>query len=98
MLRADDGYLICELDKSASESWCTALYFSYPKLWEVLSTTSDFHKSNANLFFGVAFEEVTKDLRQLAKPVNHGANYNMGAATLVETMTVKNVPKLRHFV
>ena len=95
MLRADEGYLICELDKSASESWCTALISRDPKLWEVLSTTSDFHKSNANLFFGVAFEEVTKDLRQLAKPVNHGANYNMGAATLVETMTVKNVLKAK---
>ena len=95
MLRADEGYLICELDKSASESWCTALISRDPKLWEVLCTTTDFHKSNANLFFGVPFEEVTKDLRQLAKPVNHGANYNMGAATLVETITVKNVLKAK---
>jgi hypothetical protein len=47
------------------------------------------------MFFGVPFDEIydsvngkviNKPLRQLAKPVNHGANYNMGALTLVETM------------
>jgi DNA polymerase I-like protein with 3'-5' exonuclease and polymerase domains len=43
------------------------------------------------MFFGVPYEEVDKPLRQLAKPVNHGANYNMGALTLVETMGEVNI-------
>ena len=91
MLVADDGWLLVEGDKKTSESFCTALISQDPTLWEVLHTAPDFHKHNAHLFFGVPISEVSKELRQLSKPVNHGANYNMQAGTLVETMTVANV-------
>lgn len=35
----------------------------------------------------------TKSFASLAKRVNHGANYNMGANVLVETMGLVNIYK-----
>lgn len=91
MLRADPGWLLCEIDKKSSESYCTAALSQDKKLWQVVHTAPDFHRANAELFFGVPAEEVSKALRTLSKRVNHGANYNMGEAVLVETMGEANV-------
>jgi DNA polymerase I-like protein with 3'-5' exonuclease and polymerase domains len=100
MMVADKGFLLCEIDKSASESYCTALLSGDKVLWSTLHSGRDFHCSNASMFFGIPYEELyddknkkvlNKPLRQLAKPVNHGANYNMGAAILVETMGEQEV-------
>ena len=52
------------------------------------------------MFFGIPYEEIydvekdkviKKDIRQLGKKVNHGANYNMGAYILLQTMGIKAV-------
>lgn len=91
MLKADPGWVLCEIDKKSSESYCTAALSQDPQLWKVVHTAPDFHKANAELFFGVPASEVTKALRTLSKRVNHGANYNMGEQVLVETMGENNV-------
>ena len=39
------------------------------------------------------YEQVDKELRQLGKPVNHGANYLMGEETLIDSMELTNVFK-----
>lgn len=85
-LKADAGFLICEVDLEQAESRDTAYISGDPQLIENVEHSPDFHKSNASMFFGIPFEEVTKELRQLGKPVNHGANYNMGAYVLIDTM------------
>jgi DNA polymerase I-like protein with 3'-5' exonuclease and polymerase domains len=95
MLKADPGWVLCEIDKKSSESYCTAALSQDAKLWEVVHTAPDFHRANAELFFGVPAAEVSKDLRQLSKRVNHGANYNMGEGVLVETMGEANVWKAK---
>lgn len=95
MLKADPGWLLCEIDKKSSESYCTAALSQDERLWDVVHNAPDFHKANASLFFGLPPEEVSKDLRQLSKRVNHGANYNMGEAVLVETMGEANVWKAK---
>lgn len=85
-LRADEGFLLCEVDLSQAESRDTGYISGDAQLIENVEHSPDFHKSNASMFFGIPFEEITKDLRQLGKPVNHGANYNMGAYVLIDTM------------
>ena len=107
MMRADDGWLLFEIDKSASESWCTAALSREEKLWTTLTTKEDFHCANASMFFGIPYEELydvatgeklNVPLRNLAKRVNHGANYNMGASVLVETMGEANIFEARRLI
>ena len=107
MMKADEGWLLFEIDKSASESWCTAALSREEKLWNTLTTKEDFHCANASMFFGIPYEELYDSatgeklnvpLRNLAKRVNHGANYNMGASVLVETMGEANIFEARRLI
>lgn len=92
---ADPGYLLFEVDKSQAESWCTGYLSRDRNLLDVLHTSPDFHCTNASLFFGIPFEQLydvatgkklNKEIRTIAKRTNHGANYNMGAFILWNTM------------
>jgi len=92
---ADDGFRIAECDLEQAESRCTAYIAGDENLIKSVSGDKDFHSLNASAFFGVPYNSIyddakgkTKDkpLRDLAKKVNHGANYNMGPNVLVETM------------
>lgn len=84
--KADPGFRLCEVDLEQAESRDTAYISGDAQLIENVEHSPDFHKSNASCFFGVPFDDVTKELRQLGKPVNHGANYNMGPYVLIDTM------------
>jgi DNA polymerase I-like protein with 3'-5' exonuclease and polymerase domains len=90
---ADPGFLLGECDYAQNESRTTGYITGDTVLIDNVESDLDFHKSNASMFFGVAYDAVTKDLRQLAKPVNHGANYNMGPEVLVDTMGLINIFK-----
>lgn len=94
-LVADEGYLLYEVDLEQAESRDTAFISGDENLQRAVSCGKDFHSTNASAFFGVPYESIYSDakgktldkpLRDLAKRVNHGANYNMGANVLVETM------------
>lgn len=92
---ADDGFLLAECDLEQAESRDTAHIAGDENLIAAVSSGKDFHSVNASAFFGVPYDSIysdaegkTKDkgLRDLAKRVNHGANYNMGPGVLIETM------------
>ncbi len=94
-LRAYAGLRIGECDLEQAESRDTAYISGETALIRAVESTRDFHSTNASAFFGVDYDKIyddekkkTKDkpLRDLAKRVNHGANYNMGANVLVDTM------------
>ena len=93
--KADPGFLFAEVDLEQAESRDTGYISGDAQLIENVEHSPDFHCSNAASFFGVPFEEMfdiatgkvlNKPLRQLGKPVNHGANYNMGPYVLIDTM------------
>lgn len=97
---ADDGWLLCEIDKKQSEARCVAYLSGETKLIELVESNKDYHGWNAQEFFGVAYEKIIdvltgkvldKILRDLSKRTNHGANYNMGADVMLDTMGPKNV-------
>ena len=94
-LVADDGFLFGECDLEQAESRDTAYITGDPNLIAAVSSGRDFHSINASSFFGVPYEKIYDDrtkktldkkLRDLAKRVNHGANYNMGWFVLIDTM------------
>jgi DNA polymerase I-like protein with 3'-5' exonuclease and polymerase domains len=97
---ADGGFYLGECDLEQAESRDTAHIAGDTKLISAVTGQKDFHSVNASAFFGVPYESIyddglgkTKDkqLRDLAKRVNHGANYNMGAAVLVNTMGLAKI-------
>lgn len=94
-LVADPGFRLAECDLEQAESRDTAYSAGEDKLISAVESTKDFHSLNASAFFGVPYEDIyddvrrkTKDkkLRDLSKRVNHGANYLMGWAVLIDTM------------
>ncbi len=99
-IMADDGWLLAEIDKAQSEARCVGYLAGEEKLIAVVEGENDYHSWNASAFFGVAYAAIydnakgktlDKALRDLSKRTNHGANYNMGADVMLDTMGPKNV-------
>lgn len=95
-LCADDGWVLFEVDLEQAESRGTAYISGDPAYIKAVSSGKDFHATNAAAFFGVPYAKIycdelkktiDKALRDLAKRVNHGANYLMGWSVLIDTMT-----------
>jgi len=97
---SDPDFLFGECDSEQAETRDTAYISGDKNLIAAVSGTRDFHSLNASAFFGVPYDQIYSDtshktldkiLRDLAKRVNHGANYNMGAAVLVDTMGLTKI-------
>ena len=100
VFKAPEGYAFGGSDAPQSETRTTAYCSRERRLVDVVEGVHDFHSYNASAFFGIPYDEIyddvtgsklNKDLRDLAKRVNHGANYNMGAFVLLTTIGVSNV-------
>ncbi len=101
-LVADNDFVLFECDLEQAESRDTAHIAGDESLIAAVSGSRDFHSINAAAFFGrpyesiydsVARKTIDKVLRDLAKRVNHGANYLMGPDVLVDTMGLINIYK-----
>lgn len=103
-LIADPGWKLCEIDKEQAEARCVAYLAGEESLISLVESPKDYHSWNASQFFGVPYESIydeatkkvlNRDLRDLSKRTNHGANYNMGPAVMLDTMGPKNVLKAK---
>lgn len=103
-LKADPDFYLAEVDLEQAESRDTAYISGDETLIENVEHSPDFHCANASAFFGISFEELydvvthkklNTRIRDLAKNVNHGANYNMGPYVLIDTMTEENIVKAK---
>lgn len=99
-LVAPEGWRVGECDLEQAESRDTAHIAGDEKLIANVTGSKDFHSLNASAFFGIPYDAIYSDekkktldkiLRDLAKRVNHGANYLMGPDVLVDTMGLKNI-------
>jgi DNA polymerase I-like protein with 3'-5' exonuclease and polymerase domains len=106
-LIADEGFLFAEVDLEQAESRDTAYISGDKALIAAVSSGRDFHATNASSFFGVPYESIYSDtecrtvdkvLRDLAKRVNHGANYLMGPGVLIDTMGEEKVWEARRLL
>ncbi len=88
MLIADDGYELGEADNNKSEARCVAFLSACVGLILALADPKkDFYKTLGTLFFGLTYEQVTKELRDnILKRIVHGRNYLMGIDTFIETV------------
>ena len=102
--QSDDGFRFGEADLKQAESRDTANISGDARLLAAVSGEKDFHSINASTFFGYPYETIfddttqktkNKKLRDLAKRVNHGANYCMGAGVLVDTMGLNEIEEAR---
>lgn len=91
----DAGWLFSECDYAQSDARGVGYLSGCKSLITLVESELDYHTQNASTFFGVKYMEVTTILRTLAKRVNHGANFNMGAAVMLETMGPKLVAQAR---
>lgn len=103
-LVSDAGWVLCEIDKAQSEARCVAYLSGEEALIQLVESPHDYHSWNASAFFGMPYEQIydeatgkqlNKTLRDLAKRTNHGANYNMGAGVMLDTMGPKAVSKAK---
>ena len=99
-LRSPDDFYFGEADLEQAETRDTAYITGDSNLIDAVNSDRDFHSHNTSAFFGVSYESVYDDntkrvinkiLRNLAKRVNHGANYNMGPDVMVDTMGEKMI-------
>lgn len=97
---ADPGFALAEADYEQAEDRGVAVKSGDPTLLDIFATGKDSHSFKAAMFFGIPYEEIydeatgkklNKPVRELGKRINHGANYNMGAFVLLETMGLKAV-------
>lgn len=103
-LKADEDFVLFEMDKAQAESRCTGYLAEEEAMIKAVEESPDFHSSNASAFFGIPFDDLwdteagktkNKPIRDLSKRVNHGANYNMQEAVLIQTMGEENMWKAK---
>ena len=59
------------------------------KLQEAFIKGEDVHKSTASTMFGIPQENVSKELRFIAKTINFGINYGMGPGKLMDILNAE---------
>jgi DNA polymerase-1 len=82
MFRARPGYVMMEADYSQLELRIAAILSGDPNMLGAFASGHDFHRVTASLMFKVPVDQVTDYQRKLAKAINFGVLYGMGAHSL----------------
>lgn len=82
IFRASEGNKLIISDYNQIELRVAAWYSKDERMLEAYRKGEDLHTVTAALTAGISVEQVTKDLRQKAKPVNFGLVYGMSWNTL----------------
>lgn len=93
-LVADEGFELWEADYAQAEDRGVAYKSGDPALLKIFNSGVDSHSYKGSLFFGIPYNEIVDDngkvlnkpIRQLAKRINHGANYCMEGYMLAKVM------------
>ena len=93
----NDEFLIVPIDLSQIELRLTAHYSQDPILLHAYTHEEDIHSRTAAEIFGVSIEDVTKDQRTVAKPINFGIIYGIGPNKLAETLDIR-VDEAKHYI
>ncbi len=106
-----EGYTFYDFDFKAQESLILVHYSRSAYLMELLAQDKDIHKAIATLIYSLAYDEITKALREVSKSVEFAMTYGAGAGkvkamtglTLQEAQTamktfLKNCPEVDSFI
>jgi DNA polymerase-1 len=92
-----EDYLIVPIDLSQIELRLTAHYSEDPILLHAYTHDEDIHSRTAAEIFSIDIEDVQKDQRTVAKPINFGIIYGIGPSKLAETLDVP-VEEAKHYI
>jgi DNA polymerase-1 len=93
----NEDFLIVPIDLSQIELRLTAHYSQDPILLHAYTYEEDIHSRTAAEIFDVGIDEVTKDQRTVAKPINFGIIYGIGPSKLAETLDI-SVDEAKHYI
>jgi len=79
LYEAPEGWLLCARDLSQSEIRIVAWHAGEKNILNALKRGVDIHKLTASFILNKSIDEITKEERQLAKPVNFGFIYGQSA-------------------
>ena len=82
----EKGWKLVAFDYSQIEIRIAAFLSGDVKLIEIFKTGQDVHTAVASEVFGVAQNEVTKEMRRRAKIINFGVMYGMGVLALKQNL------------
>lgn len=82
---AEKGYKLAAFDYSQIELRVLASLSGDPKMIEAFNNDLDIHKMTAANVFNVPLEKVTSEMRRIAKTLNFGVVYGMGANAFAKT-------------
>lgn len=85
---AADGCVLISADYSQIELRILAHVTSDPGLVRAFENDLDIHSATASEVFGVSLDKVDSNLRRIAKAVNFGLAYGMGAHGLAENLEI----------
>lgn len=84
----DENHVLVSADYSQIELRIVAAISGDENMCEAFRSGKDIHTATAAKVFGVAEEEVTKEMRYKAKSVNFGIIYGQGAFGLAENLSI----------
>ena len=87
---ADDGCYLLSADYSQVELRLFAHYSGDEAFMEAFRREEDIHSRTASEILGVPISEVTSDMRRIAKAINFGIIYGMGARKLSDELGIEN--------
>ncbi len=93
----NDGDLILSADYSQIELRILAEIADEEAMKQAFREGKDIHAQTASLLFDCKLEDVTQDMRRVAKTVNFGIDYGMGEYGLAQRLGISN-PKARRFI
>jgi DNA polymerase-1 len=82
------GWSYLSADYSQIELRLLAHFSEDPELLKAFQNNEDIHAYTASLVFGIPQEEVSKEMRSMAKAVNFGILYGQGAYGLSEQLNI----------
>jgi DNA polymerase-1 len=85
---AEEGHLFLSVDYSQVELRVFAHYSGDPAFIEAFGGDEDIHARTASEILGVPIQAVTPDMRRIAKAINFGIIYGMGAQKLGEELGI----------
>ncbi len=85
---AEDGHLLLSADYSQVELRVFAHYSGDKAFMEAFRREEDIHSRTASEILGVRIDEITQEMRRIAKAINFGIIYGMGAQKLSEELGI----------
>ncbi|MFC1839573.1 DNA polymerase I [Thermodesulfobacteriota bacterium] len=87
---AEENHYLLSADYSQVELRLFAHYSGDEALLEAFRKDQDIHSRTASEILGVAMDDVTQDMRRIAKAINFGIIYGMGARKLADELNIDN--------